>query len=596
MYQLRLQGHSIMSYARLFAVCCLIVAPTAISAQSNFHDLLPESTAAVLQIQEPGEILQQILTHPGINSAYDTGLYDELLPDAQRAQLETLQNKIQDITGLPWGDAIKQATSGGVHLAFDPPSEGVLLILRGDEVVLDKVFDAVLNFLEPLALLSGNPIKKGEYREGIIGYQIQEIRFAKKAGTLVVTNSRDLGRFVLDQLIDPKTHPTFASNKNYQEATVVSKPQEHTAWFWADAKLLQQNNGLDQLDQAMRQNMLLELLAGGLVNQLAKSPYITAAIDFDHQHLKLDFTTAHDAEWIPESRKYFFGQDAQGSAPNLLLPADTIASISMFRDFSPWWLLAPDLYDDDVNEGIAQADTTLSTFFSGKDFGLDILGALEPGAQLVLTDNHFKDDAPQPDIIVPAFAIVGTLQDSETMQAELRRIFINFVGFLNVVSAMEGNPQLDIELVDNKKDRIVTTSFIPPLAGQPISIQYNFSPTIIFKDDKIILSSTRLLAEKLRDGNHEAESTKLNGNRANWTTNTHLTLLADPLASILRKNREFLITNNMLENSSAREEAETQIDLLISMVQLTNAFDITIKSTSKQLALSFELKFPPDDK
>ena len=585
-----------MSAARLFAVCCLIIAPSAISAQSNFHDLLPESTAAVLQIQEPGEILQQFLTHPVINSVYDAGLYDELINDAQRAQIETLQNIIQNITGLPLEDALKQATSGGVHLAFDPSSEGVLLVLRGDEVVLDKVFDAVLSWLQPLAALSGNPLKKGEYREGIIGYQIQEIRFAKKAGTLVVTNSRDLGRFVLDQLIDPTTHPTFASNKNYQAATVASKPQQHTAWLWADAKLLQQNNGLEQLEQAMRQNMLLELLAGGLVNQLAKSPYLTAAIDFDHQHLKLDLTTAHDAEWIPESRQYYFGADANGSAPSLLLPPNTIASISMYRDFSPWWLLAPDLYDDDVNEGIAQADTTLSTFFSGKDFGLDILGALKPGAQLVVTNNHFENDAPQPDIIFPAFAIVGTLQNSETMQAELRRIFISFVGFLNVVSAMEGNPQLDIELVDSKKDRIITTSFIPPLAGQPISVQYNFSPTILFKDDKLILSSTRLLAEQLRDGNHEAEAAKRNGNRANWTTNSHLTLLADPLATILRKNREILITNNMLENSSDREEAETQIDLLISMIQLTNALDITIKSTSKQLALSFDLKFQPDSK
>ncbi len=585
-----------MSGARLFAVCCLIIAPSAISAQSNFHDLLPESTAAVLQIQEPGEILQQFLTHPVINSVYDAGLYDELIDDAQRAQIETLQNIIQNITGLPWEDAVKQATSGGVHLAFDPSSEGVLLVLRGDEVVLDKVFDAVLSWLQPIAALSGNPLKKGEYREGIIGYQIQEIRFAKKAGTLVVTNSRDLGRFALDQLIDPTTHPTFASNKNYQAATVDSKPQQHTAWLWADAKLLQQNNGLEQLEQAMRQNMLLELLAGGLVNQLAKSPYITAAIDFDHQHLKLNLTTAHDAEWIPESRQYYFGADANGSAPSLLLPTDTIASISMFRDFSPWWLLAPDLYDDDVNEGIAQADTTLSQFFSGKDFGLDILGALEPGAQLVVTDNQFADDAPQPDIIFPAFAIVGTLQNSETMQAELRRIFINFVGFLNVVSAMEGNPQLDIELVDSKKDRIITTSFIPPLAGQPISVQYNFSPTILFKDDKLILSSTRLLAEKLRDGNLEAETAKRNGSRANWTTNSHLTLLAGPLATILRKNREILVTNNILENSGDREEAETQIDLLISMVQLANTLDITIKSTSKQLALSFELKFQPDSK
>jgi len=585
-----------MFCTRLLAVCCLIIAPSTISAQSNFHDLLPESTAAILQIQEPGEILYQFLTHPVVNSVYDAGLYDGFIKDAQRTQIETLQNKIQDVTGLPWEDAVKQATSGGVHLAFDPASEGVLLVLRGDEVVLNKVFDAVLSFLQPLAALSGNPLKKGEYREGIIGYQIQEIRFAKKAGTLIVTNSRDLGRFVLDQLIDPTTHPTFASNKNYQAATVDSKPQQHTAWFWADAKLLQRNNGIAQLEQAMRQNMLLELLAGGLVNQLAKSPYITAAIDFDHQHLKLDITAAHDAEWIPESRQYYFGPDAQGSAPSLLLPTNTIASISMFRDFSPWWLLAPDLYDDDVNEGIAQADTTLSTFFSGKDFGLDILGSLEPAAQLVVTDNQFVDAAPQPEIIFPAFAIVGTLLNSETMQAELHRIFISFVGFLNVVGAMQGNPQLDIELVDSKKDRMITTSFIPPLAGQPISVQYNFSPTIVFKGDRLILSSTRLLAEQLRDGNHPAEPAKRGGSKANWTTNSHLTLLGAPLATILKKNRDILITNNILESSSDREDAETQIDLLISMVQLANKLDITIKSTSKQLTLSLELQFQPATK
>jgi hypothetical protein len=32
------------------------------------------------------------------------------------------------------------------------------------------------------------------------------------------------------------------------------------------------------------------------------------------------------------------------------------------------------------------------------------------------------------------------------------------------------------------------------------------------------------------------------------------------------------------------------------MVQLTNALDITIRSTSQQLALSVELKFQPDSK
>ena len=581
-----------MTLSNRLTLFCILAAPSMVHAQSNFQQLLPPTTAAVVQIHEPGEIVQQLLTHPVVETAYEAGLYDAALQDAQWAQIETLQTKVQEITGLPWEEALTKATSGGVHLAFDPPTDGVVVAIRGEEEVLNQFFEAVMSILEPIALLSGNPVKKGEYRDGIIGYQIQDIRFAKKEDTLVITNSRDLGRFVLDQLIDPATHPSFSSNEVYQEAISESKPTDHSAWLWIDAKLLEQFQTVDNFEQAMRSNMLLELLVGGISSQLAHTRYVTAAVDFNHQHLQLAVTTGYRDKWVSDSRRYFFGETSQAGSPDLLLPPDTIASISLFRDFSPWWLLAPDLYNSDVNESIAQADTTLSTFFSGKDFGTDILGSLEPGALLVVTDTHFAPDAPKPEIVFPSFAIVGHLQDAETMQPELRRMFINFTGFLNVVSAMEGNPQLDIDLVDTKNSRMITTSFIPPQPGQPISIQYNFTPTILFEGEKIILSSNRHLAEQLVEENPTSSKRGKRG----WKTNTHFTLLARPLAVILRKNREILITNNMLDNGNARAEAEQEIDLILKGIEWVKSLDIKMEHSDKQLNLSFDLQFLEQDK
>jgi hypothetical protein len=92
-----------MSYARLFAVCCLMVAPAAISAQSNFHDLLPESTAAMLQIQEPGEILQQILTHPGVGD-YSRGGLSQSQPFAFRIDGYLAHMPPQNSTAGSWLD------------------------------------------------------------------------------------------------------------------------------------------------------------------------------------------------------------------------------------------------------------------------------------------------------------------------------------------------------------------------------------------------------------------------------------------------------------------------------------------------------------
>ena len=101
-----------MTLSNRLTLFCILAAPSMVHAQSNFQKLLPPTTAAVVQIHEPGEIVQQLLTHPVVETAYEAGLYDAALQDAQWAQIETLQTKVQEITGLPWEEALTKATSG----------------------------------------------------------------------------------------------------------------------------------------------------------------------------------------------------------------------------------------------------------------------------------------------------------------------------------------------------------------------------------------------------------------------------------------------------------------------------------------------------
>ncbi len=49
------------------------------------------------------------------------------------------------------------------------------------------------------------------------------------------------------------------------------------------------------------------------------------------------------------------------------------------------WLRAGDLFDEGMNEKLAQADSQLATLFSGKDFGEDILSAFAPQVQFLAT-------------------------------------------------------------------------------------------------------------------------------------------------------------------------------------------------------------------
>ena len=205
----------------------------------------------------------------------------------------------------------------------------------------------------------------------------------------------------------------------------------------------------------------VELLVGGILSTLQKAPFASAQLHASHQGVGLDFSMPHEPEWVPEERTFYFGPNGAGRGPALPVTENTLFTLSTYRDISEMWLRAGDLFNENINDGLAQADANLTTFFSGKEFGEDILGSLTPGNRFRCCQTGFHGhpagSGNQTASVCPCFSAEGP----EKMTRELRRTFQSMIGFFNVVGAMEGRSQLemDIDKLDNGAELITTSTF-----------------------------------------------------------------------------------------------------------------------------------------
>ncbi len=323
------------------------------------------------------------------------------------------------------------------------------------------------------------------------------------------------------------------------------------------------------------------------MDALKNAPVAVGHLNLD-QDLDLSLALPFDTQWATDARRFFFGSEFGGIAPQPLLPKNTIASLVSYRDVADWWLSKEDLFDEGVIARLAQADSQLSTIFSGMDFGEDVLGALQPGVQIVVTENTF-DEKYVPDIKLPAFALIGKLKDPVKIQRRLKIAFQSVIGFANLGLGQQGQPQLDLETLTSGTAKLSTAQYFYEDDTEEGLILFNFSPTIAFQDDYFIAASNRELAVELTRvaaGQQETQATDVS------RSNTRFNLDALQLAKILKDNREPLIANNMLEEGHTRKQAEEQIDILLQIVDLFQdaTFDFQVKPDQMRLDLQLRVK------
>jgi hypothetical protein len=573
--------------------------PSWLNDKSQVADVLPDTVALYGEAKAFGEIWNSPLREKIIASDIFNKIWES--PDVMN-----LRNGIRlaEVTlGEKLPEVLTRISSGGTTIAVDRATNGVAIFLVGKDSATQTEFVTKVNKLAAnLQGLEENELPSQQYR-GIKAYKLPQGGFAQLGKWIVVVNQGELGKAIIDRYLDGPSESLSANSRfkdaQSQNGNLSSASNDSTssplAWGYADLPALKEAGVAKELFKDKRSNFFAELLLGGILTTLRETPYAAATLDAGTSTIGLKLSTPFDSTWVDGTQEFFFGPKASGSAsPAITLP-NQLATVTTYRNISLMWLQAGDLFDENVNDQLAQAETTLTTLFSGRDFAEEILGAIHPEIRMVSIPPKFSEGEPVPTVQIPPFAFVARLKNPTVMRKELKRIFQSLIGFVNITGAMNGQPQFDQEMKTVEGAEFVTARYVwdeSKNTNKEVSVAYNFTPCLAMIDDQLVLSSTENLAQELISVLKSPKTVSPeNGNSATMHRNTYMSLSADSIAAALSPNRGQMIAQNMLEKGHNREEAEKEIDLLFNIIDLFSSVSLDFTTdTAAQIDIRANLK------
>ncbi len=552
-------------------------------------DLLPQSILGCMEISNLDAALKTIFDHPIRSRIEATPAYEAIVKAGALKQLQVGIQAFEANMEQAWQQAIATLGDRGITAALDSSNGGVGVLLHSSSV---EALERFYNFVLAVQLLQGKAATQGEYREFTAHSVKENLKMVRMHDWLLLTNKSEFGKAVIDRYLD-RGEDSLSKSEGFQQAWKIAKANA------TDSRLVSGYVNVEHIRQAgiakefyreRVENLLFEVLIGGVLANLKNTPFASLALDLKSDVASLQVAVPHKREW-ESPREYYFGSPQLAAAPNMLDVGDRLFALSAHRDLSQMWLRAGDLLTDKGNDELAVADTQLTTFFAGRDFGEDILGALQSDLQIVGKTQNFEGVLPQPAIKLPSFAVQFKMKDAADTQPELRRVFQSLIGFFNITSAMNGQPQLDLGIETPAGAQLVTATFVPKRdqrENREAAIQFNFSPTLAFAGDRVILSSsTELARELVATGDNAARKEAAEP----MPTNTIAKLDVASLGKILQANRTQLVTNNMLEKGHSEESAAAEIDLVLEIVSYfrTAQLSLDVSDTALKVVTTIEV-------
>jgi hypothetical protein len=548
---------------------------------------LPEGTILFGRLDSSARWLE----HPVVVGIQKTEAFKKLWRTPEALQLRGGITIAEFALGMKLDRLAQSLTTGGAYLAIDKDTKGVALLLstEGEEWLTDYL-EKGLGFLRKDAKSKGNPdpVKEAEYR-GFRGYKIQNAVFAQAGEWLILSNEGETLKAILDRKLD--RGPSLSDVDWYRRAEQVLVQRDSSgeasdsavgiddsvgtfrssaqAYAMVDWKSLRELAKGNDLFRGQAKDFGAELLLGGWLSVFSNADVGLGTFGFGEKGMEMRFWAPTESSWFGDARLHYVGPEARGRAPKEFEQGAfaSLASMGTYRDLSQLWLRAGDLFDQNVNDQLAQADATLTTLFSGRDFGEDILGAIEPEIRMVVSEPRTSSEGDlQPALRLPGFALVGKLKGEGKLQRELKRTFQSFVGFLNVAGAQEGQPQLELGSEAGESGSIYWAQYVMDeekdySSGLPI--QFNFEPTIAFVGDLVVLSSQRELAKTLTE-----QLAKPSGDGTDSEHQTWMSLDVAALQRVLEMNSNSLIAQSMLENGKTRVEAKRDLERISTVMEL----------------------------
>ena len=554
------------------------------SASATGARIFPATTHVFVQVPQPDQLIQKILSHPLRSDIETLEPVRQALNSPQMKQgrlgLAFLETRI----GEKWLPALKKLTDHGLFIGAELSSESVGIAFQSsDEALLKKTAGEILGFIKQQ--VGEDALQISSYRGGKLA-ELDQITMARFGNWFLISNQGLFARQMADHLLDGviagrPPADTLAARGVFEQAW-QALGDEGDARIFADLEILRQAPQSQALFAGSTDNPGVELLFGGILEALKDADFLAANLTLGDDSLTVRTTLPCQSTSFQSSREFYFGNRAEGRAPLPLEIPGLLAQVASYRDLGRWWLSKEALFPERVIAELALADSQLSTFFGGADFGEEILGALQPGLHLVAKAQTYPAGV-NPDIKLPALAIIGRLQNP-ARETRFRISFNSFITLLNL--SEDGNmPQFDVQTMNQNDYRITFARYLVEEGADQGLLHYNFSPAIAFQDDYMIISSTEEFAHEL------AKATQGRNPDNAADANTWVLLDGAAIQQQLAINKQSLVAQSMVESGKPREQATAEIELALSLLDYLRDARLDYCVEAEQMTLEMRLRF-----
>jgi hypothetical protein len=563
------------------------------AADAEPAQLAPETTVAWLEVSQPELLLDQIFNRA---AAYP-GATEAFLGNGKLAELKTAVRLLELRLGVKWEKGLRELIGGGVYLAVDPANKTNLLMIRAKNAAfLEKFHAALVDLAELDAQNKQRPstVKSKEYN-GIKAYSMGGDEAHVILGNLLVVCDKSEGlKAAIDRhLAKESDGKSLADSKEFQQARQQLAPSP-LAWGMVQLDAVRKQPNVEKLFVEKSNNPLLELVLGGILQTARDAPAVVASLHLTddsagNQKVSLKTYLTGDTAPAVSRRPWYFGKETADGAAKPLRPKGVIATLSTYRDVSGLWIGRDELFDDKINAGFAQADSGLGLYFSGRDFGTEVLGELTPRWQIVVARQEFAAGQPTPAVKLPAFALVLEMKKPDEFATHLQLAFQNGLSLANLGASQNGQPQFlsgteTYRGASISRGQLMLPKDAPRENG---ALQCNFSPASTRSGKHFIIGSTVGIVRDLIDNLQEAGATQ------SVAENTVLELDVEQGAAALAENQALLVSRQKLEQGGSQEEAEARVKQLFDVVRQFGKARLQLIRGAQSLSLDTTVELRP---
>ncbi len=524
---------------------------------------IPQDTIVFVELRQPQALL---------DLAFDPGVV-EAVTSLPAYQAWTLQPGYQEfvnfiqhletVLATDWQTGVRTLLGGGVTLAVRG-NDAMLIVDSKDEQMLQQLHGVFLGIARVQDAELGQPgrVVSQEYR-GVTGWA-----FSEEEAHAIVGNRLLLakGPAALKAALDVRAQPeggSLASLSTYQAAKQAAGP-DAVATVFVNLAIVKQIPAVQRaLDPG--QNPMVSLLFGGMQEALRGSQWSVIAVDVNEDTLTAKVMADGKVTGQSGSASFAYpSQPDEGVLPNLSVPR-RIAAFSFYRDLHAFYAAKDELFPARTS-GLIFFENMMGIYFTGRDLSDEVMAEIRPEIRLVVAEQEYDPSIGTPRVQIPAFALILRLRNPDKFAQVMEEAWQKAIGMVSFTSGQRAAPGLIIDRpsYDGVKYTVAYYSSAEEEDKTAAHQRYNFRPALARSGDYLILSSTDGLARDLMDAlkRESAEPVKPLAQ-----VHTLVELDAVQLASILRANRENLVRQNMVNDGNTREQAEIQMDSVMTALE-----------------------------